>query len=122
VKNLSQTPSDSREMIEAVKKAGVKHRIDFNYRKVPAISYVKKMLEAGELWETVHSIGLHRAGLGFKAGQRIPGASNPPIGRGSLVTWDLTSSISEGISWGISGRSWRPPGPIPSGPKESSRR
>ena len=86
-KPLSNSPSDSREMIKEVKKAGVKHRIDFNYRKVPAISYVKSMLETGELGKPSFYRAYIGQDWGFKAGAtntwRFEASQS---GGGSLVT------------------------------------
>ena len=83
-KPLSNSPADSREMIEAVEKAGVKHRIDFNYRKVPAISYVKSMIESGELG----SVSFYRAFIGQDWGYKA----------GATKTWRFESSQSGGGS------------------------
>ena len=46
-KPLALTLEDSREMLEAVEAAGVKHMIGFNYRFTPAVMLAKKLIEEG---------------------------------------------------------------------------
>jgi len=86
-KPLSNSPSDSREMINEVRRAGVKHRIDFNYRKVPAISYVKSLVESGDLGRPSFYRAFIGQDWGFKAGAantwRFEASQS---GGGSLVT------------------------------------
>lgn len=86
-KPLSNSPSDSKEMIEEVKRAGVKHRIDFNYRKVPAVSYVKSMVESGELGKPLFYRAYIGQDFGFKAGAtKTWRFESSQSGGGSLVT------------------------------------
>ena len=53
-KPLALTLSDSREMLQAAEKAGVKHMISFNYRFVPAVQLAKKLLDEGRLGRIYH--------------------------------------------------------------------
>src|SRR5690625_4000268 len=53
-KPLALTLKDSREMLEAAKKAGVKHMVGFNYRYAPAVMLAKKLVEDGRLGEIHH--------------------------------------------------------------------
>jgi predicted dehydrogenase len=48
-KPLALTLADSREMLEAVEKAGVLHMVGFNYRFAPAVRLAKKLVEEGRL-------------------------------------------------------------------------
>ncbi len=53
-KPLALNLSDAREMLECVKKNGVKHQIGFNYRFVPAVQLMKNIIEAGQLGNIRH--------------------------------------------------------------------
>lgn len=51
--------SEAREMYEAVKDANVLHYLNHNYRRVPAVSFAKKMIEEGKLGEIYHWRGAY---------------------------------------------------------------
>ncbi|CAM4486168.1 putative dehydrogenase [Paenibacillus endophyticus] len=53
-KPLALTLEDSREMLEAAEKAGVKHMVGFNYRFAPAVQLAKKLVSDGRLGEIYH--------------------------------------------------------------------
>jgi len=53
-KPLAFTVADSKKMLDAARKAGVKHMVNFNYRRCPAVSLAKQMIEAGEIGEIRH--------------------------------------------------------------------
>ena len=53
-KPLTFTVADSKKMLAAVRKAGVKHMVNFNYRRCPAVSLAKQMIDAGEIGEVRH--------------------------------------------------------------------
>ncbi len=53
-KPLGRSAAESRRMLAAVTKAGVKHMVGFNYRFVPAIRQAKLLLERGALGEIYH--------------------------------------------------------------------
>jgi predicted dehydrogenase len=53
-KPLALTLEDSREMLEAAEKAGVKHMVGFNYRFAPAIQLAKKLVSDGRIGEIYH--------------------------------------------------------------------
>ncbi|MDN4524109.1 Gfo/Idh/MocA family protein [Fictibacillus fluitans] len=52
-KPLALTLEDSREMLEVVEAAGVKHMVGFNYRFAPAVLLAKKLVDEGRLG-TIH--------------------------------------------------------------------
>ncbi|MBX3427625.1 MAG: Gfo/Idh/MocA family oxidoreductase [Pirellulales bacterium] len=54
-KPLTFTVAEAREMLAAVRAAGVKHMVNFNYRKTPAVSLAKQMIAAGEIGEIRHA-------------------------------------------------------------------
>lgn len=45
---------EAKEMLEAVKKAKVKHMVGFNYRRVPAIALAKRLIDEGALGKICH--------------------------------------------------------------------
>jgi predicted dehydrogenase len=53
-KPLTFTLGEAREMLAAVRSAGVKHMVNFNYRRCPAVSLAKQMIEADDLGEIRH--------------------------------------------------------------------
>jgi predicted dehydrogenase len=53
-KPLALNIKEAREMLDAVRKAKVKHMTGFSYRWTPAIILVKKMIEEGRLGEIFH--------------------------------------------------------------------
>jgi predicted dehydrogenase len=53
-KPLGRTAEESMSMLQAVRKAGVKHMVAFNYRFVPAIMQAKKIIESGKLGRIYH--------------------------------------------------------------------
>ena len=53
-KPLGRTAEESKEMLDAVQKAGVKHMVAFNYRFVPAIRQIRKLIDDGALGKIYH--------------------------------------------------------------------
>lgn len=53
-KPLANSLEDCKRMLAAVRESGVKHMINFNYRKTPAMALAKKMIEADEIGEIRH--------------------------------------------------------------------
>ncbi len=58
-KPLALNLKDAREMLEAVKEAGVKHQIGFNYRFAPAIQLAKKLIDDGKIGTIYHYRALY---------------------------------------------------------------
>lgn len=53
-KPLARTAAEAKTMLDAVKKAGVKHMVAFNYRFVPAIRQAKELIDSGMLGRIYH--------------------------------------------------------------------
>jgi predicted dehydrogenase len=53
-KPLGRTAEESKTMLDAVQKAGVKHMVAFNYRFVPAIRQIRKIVDSGALGKIYH--------------------------------------------------------------------
>lgn len=58
-KPLANSLEDAKKMLDAVRKAGVKHMVGFNYRTVPAIALAKRIIEEGRLGEIYHFRGVY---------------------------------------------------------------
>ncbi len=58
-KPLGNTLAEAKQMLRAVEKAGVKHMIMHNYRKIPAVAFAKKLIEDGCLGEVYHYHGAY---------------------------------------------------------------
>lgn len=50
-KPLANTLDDAKQMLAAAREAGVRHMVNFNYRRAPAVSLARQMIEAGEIGE-----------------------------------------------------------------------
>jgi predicted dehydrogenase len=53
-KPLARTAEESKMMLDAVEKAGVKHMVAFNYRFVPAIRQIRNLIDSGLLGQIYH--------------------------------------------------------------------
>ena len=53
-KPLAMNVAEARKMLQAVRRARVKHMVWFNYRRVPAIALAKKLIQQGELGRIFH--------------------------------------------------------------------
>lgn len=58
-KPLANTLAESKLMLQAVQRAGVKHMIMHNYRKIPAVVLARKMVEDGRIGEVYHYHGAY---------------------------------------------------------------
>ncbi len=53
-KPFTVTVEEAERSLEAVTKAGIKHMLGFNYRRVPAIGLAKNLIESGRLGKIYH--------------------------------------------------------------------
>ena len=53
-KPLARTADEAQSMLEAVQKAGVKNMVAFNYRFVPAIRQIRKLVDSGLVGQIYH--------------------------------------------------------------------
>ncbi len=59
-KPLALTLEKAKEMMQEVEKAGVVNMIGFNYRRVPALAYAKKLIDLGMIGEVYHFRGIYQ--------------------------------------------------------------
>ena len=53
-KPLGRSAVESRKMVDAVEKAGVANMVWYNYRRVPAVTLAKQMIDEGKLGKIFH--------------------------------------------------------------------
>ena len=53
-KPLAMNTAEGREMVAAVEKAGVANMVWYNYRRVPAVTFAKKLIDEGRLGKVFH--------------------------------------------------------------------
>ncbi len=53
-KPLARTAAESLPMVEAVEKAGVANTVWYNYRRVPAVTLAKQIIDSGKLGKIFH--------------------------------------------------------------------
>ncbi|NKI27016.1 Gfo/Idh/MocA family oxidoreductase [Arenibacter sp. 6A1] len=53
-KPLARTVAEAQPMVDAVEKAGVRNTVWYNYRRVPAVTLAKKLIDAGKLGKIFH--------------------------------------------------------------------
>ena len=66
-KPIAATTSDAAAMLAAVRAAGVKHQLAFNYRRVPAVVLAKKFIAEGAIGRILTYRGTYLAGGDTKA-------------------------------------------------------
>ncbi|HEV2493126.1 MAG TPA: Gfo/Idh/MocA family oxidoreductase [Terriglobia bacterium] len=58
-KPLGNTLPEAQQMLRAVEKAGVKHMLMHNYRKIPAVVFAKKLIDDGRVGDIYHYHGAY---------------------------------------------------------------
>ena len=53
-KPLARTLQEAETMVEAIEKAGVKNTVWYNYRRVPAVTLAKQIVDSGKLGKIFH--------------------------------------------------------------------
>ncbi len=53
-KPLGRSPEESKAMLDAATKSGIKHMVGFNYRFLPAIRLARELIEQGKLGRIYH--------------------------------------------------------------------
>ena len=59
-KPFSNTAAEARDMLAAAQESGITHYLNHNYRRCPAITLAKKMIDDGELGELYHWRGAYQ--------------------------------------------------------------
>ncbi len=53
-KPLSRTLAEGKDMVDAIEKAGVKNTVWYNYRRAPAVTLAKQIIDSGKLGKIFH--------------------------------------------------------------------
>lgn len=78
-KPLSMNAAEGRKMIEAVEKARVPNMVWYNYRRVPAVTLAKQLIDAGRLGRIFH----------YRAKFLQDWTINPELPQGGAALWRL---------------------------------
>jgi predicted dehydrogenase len=78
-KPLARTGAEAEPMVEAVEKAGVANLVSFNYRRVPAITLAKKLIDEGRLGRIFH----------YRANFLQDWTISAKVPQGGMATWRL---------------------------------
>jgi predicted dehydrogenase len=92
-KPLAMNLSEARQMTAAVEKAGKPNMVWFNYRRVPAISLAKKIIDEGRLGKIFH----------YRAAYLQDWTISPKVPVGGPATWRLEKDVAgAGVSGDLS--------------------
>jgi predicted dehydrogenase len=83
-KPLSMNGPEGEEMVKAVEKAGVPNTVWYNYRKVPAVSLAKQLIEEGRLGKIFH----------YRANFLQDWTINADLPQGGAALWRLDAAAA----------------------------
>ncbi|MDQ8182036.1 Gfo/Idh/MocA family oxidoreductase [Pelagicoccus sp. SDUM812005] len=83
-KPLGMNPAESRKMVAAVEKAGVPNMVWYNYRRAPAVTMAKQLIDSGKLGKIFH----------YRAKFLQDWTINADVPQGGPGTWRLDASVS----------------------------
>lgn len=83
-KPLAMNQAEGEEMCAAVEKAGVKNMVWYNYRRVPAVSLAKQLIEEGRLGQIFH----------YRANFLQDWTINADVPQGGAATWRLDADAA----------------------------
>ena len=78
-KPLARTAKEGEKMVAAVEKAGVPNMVWYNYRRVPAVSLIKQIVDSGQLGKIFH----------YRAKFLQDWTISPDVPQGGAGTWRL---------------------------------
>ena len=78
-KPLALDVAQARAMVAAVEKAGVPNLVSFNYRRVPAVTFAKHLIDEGKLGRIFH----------YRANFLQDWTISPDVPQGGTATWRL---------------------------------
>jgi predicted dehydrogenase len=83
-KPLSRTAAEGEAMVDAVEKAGVKNTVWYNYRRIPAVTLAKKIIDSGKLGKIFH----------YRANFLQDWTINPELPQGGEGLWRMDKSVA----------------------------
>lgn len=78
-KPLARTAKEGKPMVAAVEKAGVPNMVWYNYRRIPAVTFIKQMVEKGKIGKVFH----------YRAAFLQDWTISPDVPQGGAATWRL---------------------------------
>ena len=78
-KPLARNLKEAQAMVDAVKKAGVRTMVWYNYRRIPAVTLAKRMIESGKLGRIYH----------YRAKFLQDWTISPDVPQGGAALWRL---------------------------------
>jgi predicted dehydrogenase len=78
-KPLARTGKEAEPMVQAVEKAGVANLVSFNYRRVPAVTLAKQLIDEGRLGRIFH----------YRANFLQDWTISTKVPQGGMATWRL---------------------------------
>ncbi len=78
-KPLARTVAEAQEMVDVIVETGVKNTVWFNYRRVPAVTLAKKLIDEGRLGRIFH----------YRAQFLQDWTINEEVPQGGAATWRL---------------------------------
>jgi predicted dehydrogenase len=83
-KPLAMNTADGEEMCEAIEKAGVANMVWYNYRRVPAVTLAKQLIDEGRLGKIFH----------YRANFLQDWTINADVPQGGAATWRLDAEAA----------------------------
>ncbi|TWU22432.1 1,5-anhydro-D-fructose reductase [Novipirellula galeiformis] len=83
-KPLAMNQTDGEAMCQAVEKAGVKNMVWYNYRRVPAVTLAKQLIDEGRLGQIFH----------YRANFLQDWTINADVPQGGAATWRLDAEAA----------------------------
>lgn len=83
-KPLSRTLEEGEAMVKAVEEAGVKNMIWYNYRRIPAVTLAKNIIDSGKLGKIFH----------YRANFLQDWTISPDVPQGGAAAWRLDVDVA----------------------------
>jgi len=83
-KPLARTLAEAQQMVDAVKKAGVNNTVWYNYRRIPAVTLAKQIIDSGKLGRIFH----------YRANFLQDWTINPELPQGGEALWRLDADAA----------------------------
>jgi predicted dehydrogenase len=83
-KPLAMNTAEGEEMCQAVEKAGVKNMVWYNYRRIPAVTLAKQIVDSGKLGKIFH----------YRANFLQDWTINADVPQGGAATWRLDAEAA----------------------------
>src|SRR5699024_8776211 len=83
-KPLARNVAEGKRMVEAVEKAGVANTVWYNYRRIPAVSLIKNIVDSGKLGRIFH----------YRSNFLQDFTISPEVPQGGEALWRLDKSIA----------------------------